>query len=467
MRQLNYSLPISVSSLGLVGVGAQPNVSGYTHTNASYQSVLVNGNYAYVIGTGGNGTGIIGLTLTIFDVTNPAAPVAISYITTGTVRWTSGNSYLNGAYIAGYQNGILYVASSGSVYLYSVDVSNPYSPTNIGYVTGTLATGAVYGVAIAGNYAYMATQNTGLVVANITNPAAMTQTYQEGGTLNKSIGVYVTNGYCYTTNYQTASPWTVRYLKIWSLANPAVPTLLETYTLPAGTKPGEVLVSNNIAYVADLNTNRVYIVDVTIPTSPNYLGAMQASANFNVTNDAVLGNNLLVGNYSYLTSGANATYGGAIDFFDLTNPASPVLVTTLKQGVASSLFTGAYLYNNLLYVANYGVSGAYAASLNIYSTQQSFSPAIDSRNLANVSVQLSATSGASGTFTLQGSDDITGQDGFPGVATNWTNITSPVSVSGTGAYIIPYTDVCYQQLRLSYVNTGAGSISATLKAIGG
>jgi hypothetical protein len=462
MRQLNYSIPIPNATVSLIGVGPQPQVPGYTHTNAGYQSVVVNGNYAYVISSGGDSTGVIGLTLTIFNVANPTSPQYVSYITTGSVRWESGASFLNGAYIAAIEGNYLYIGSSGSVYLYVVNISNPASPFNVAYFTPSSTSGSIYGVAVYSNYVYLATQDVGLVVVNITNPLIPAQTFVEGGTLNKSIGVTVSNGYVYTTNYQTTSPWTVRYLKTWSLANPAVPVLLSTYTLPAGTKPAEVAIFGNTAFVADLNTNRVYLIDVTTPSAPTYLSTLQASATFDVTNNAVVD-----GQFAYVTSGSNATYGGAIDIFDITNRSAPVLIETVKEGVATSLFNAGVIYNNLLYIADYGVSPSYMSSLKIYSTLHTYSAAVKAINLFEVSGQaVVTTSTVTGYLTLQGSNDIQGSDGVSGIPTNWTDITSPLAITGAGAFLIPKTDLCYQNIRCSFNNSGTGSFNVNIKALG-
>lgn len=91
--------------------------------------------------------------------------------------------------------------------------------------------------------------------------------------------------------------------------------------------------------------------------------------------------------------------------------------------------------------------------------------AIDSRNLFSCSVQAAATGAAGGTLSLQASNDIAGQDGFPGSPSNWSEIAT-VSVTSSGAFMIPKTDLCYQQLRLVYTNSGSGTISVVFKALG-
>ena len=91
--------------------------------------------------------------------------------------------------------------------------------------------------------------------------------------------------------------------------------------------------------------------------------------------------------------------------------------------------------------------------------------AFDSRNLFACSVQAAATGAAGGTLALQATNDMAGQDSYPGTPSNWNQIAT-VSITGSGAFLIPMTDLCYQPLRLVYTNAGTGTISVVFKALG-
>src|SRR5665213_1954155 len=219
-------------SFSLLNQTLQPILAGYTHTNAGYQSVVVQGNYAYVASTGGNSTGILGLTLSIFNIANPNAPFLEGYITTGTVPWVSGASYLNGAYNLAVSGNYAYIASSGSSYLYIVNISNPTAPFNVSRLLISGTPGSIYGVAYQNGYCYLATQNQGLTVVDVGGGLGggtllvPVQTFQEGGGV-KSFGVVVSGNNLYTTQY-TTSVFTVRQIKSWTLASPGtviVPSL--------------------------------------------------------------------------------------------------------------------------------------------------------------------------------------------------------------------------------------------------
>ncbi len=434
MKQYNYNISIPNQIISALGVGAAPSGT------IKMENLVIQGNYAYI------GSGSSPFTILIYNISNPAAPVL------------TGSLAATGNYLLAVQGNYLYWGGSGSSNFYIANISNPYNPVIIATLPITGTPGAIYGTAIAGNYAYLATQNKGLTVVNVTNPYVPVQIYQEGGTLNKSVGVAVANGLVYTTNYQTTAPWTVRYLKIWNVSNPAMPVLLETYTLPAGTKPQEVQVIGNYAYVEDANTNSVQIVDVTNPLAPNYLSSIQATNSFNVANNVAIS-----GNYAYIASGSNATYGGSIDFYDITNKSAPVKLATYQEGVPTDVFGPVVIYNNVLYVADYGVAPG-LSMLRTYTTQTALSNPLSVTDLVCASVQMSSVaSTASGTYTLQGSDD-SPQTGLP---MNFSPIPGTQgTVSGSNIYLIPKTDLSYQYIQLAYTNTGTGGFNAAIKTLG-
>lgn len=462
MRQVLSTQTITNPQMALVGTALQPyDTSLAPNTNASFQNVIVQGNYAYVASTGGDSTGVIGITLSIYNIANPAMPFLTGYITTGSVPWVSGTPYLNGSYQMAINGNYLYVFSSGSSYLYVVNIANPYNPYNISRLLISNSPGSLYGGCYSNGYCYISTQNKGLTVVDVSNPLSPIQVYQEGGTTNKSIGVCVYGKYLFTTNYQTASPWTVRYLKTWDISTPTTPSLLNTYTLPAGTKPAFVTAFAGYAYVSDLNTSSVQICDISNPASPVYKASMQASATFNVTEAAAFNisfDSVLGRSFTYISSGSNATYGGAIDFFEITNPLSPVKLSTLQQGQAHSVFGNIFIANNLIYAANYGVGGAYNSTLNIYSTQSMAIPIIPARQLLKISGQLVPGSGAAGAYSLQGSNEVNPMD--------FSDIPGCQGTLSNSVVLIPEIDLCYENVRLAFTNTGSGNLSVSLKGVG-
>lgn len=296
-----------------------------------FEDVTISNGIAFVAG------GLAATTLTIYDVHNPLVP---SYLAT--------KAYL-GTYKLQISGSYCYIPSSGGSTLYIVNISNPASPVTVASLAISGSPGSLYNCSVLGNYCYIATQNKGLTVVDVTNSASPLQIFQEGGTLNKSFGMAVKGSIAYTTNYQTTTPWTVRYLKTWNVSNPASPSLLATYSLPAGTKPLGVNVYGSTAFIQDANTNTIQMVDVTDPTHPNYLSSMAASGLFNSGYNARVSQN-----YCYIPSGSNVTSGGFIDVFDISDPSSPQKIAQTSSQQPGSVFGGISISNGFIFVGDYG-----------------------------------------------------------------------------------------------------------------
>ena len=351
------------------GVGAKfENVVVYTGIDGfkQYAAVVAGGSIA---------------TLIIYDVTNPTAPfVCSSVVLAG--AYNVAVSQISGAIYA-------FVPSSGGSTLYIRNITNPYS---IGATSSLLISGSpgsLYGCVYANGYVYIATQSKGLTVVDVGGGlaggtiTAPVQSYQEGGTTNKTAGIAIFGNYVYTTNYQTTFPATVRYLKTWQLTGAgtlAVPYLANTYTIPGGptptsTKPSGVSISQSglTAFVTDGNQDIVDIIDITVPTSPNYLTYITPSYSLVTNTLEEVSNAVSVnGNYLYVPSGANATNGGCIDLFDITNLSAPFKVRSVYTGVPNAVFGCLALSGGYIFAADYQTNSTYN-TLDVF-TQASLSP---------------------------------------------------------------------------------------------
>ena len=345
------------------------NIATYTGIDGYKQ-------YAAVVAGGVAGT------LFIYDITDPAIPFLCSYVTLAGA-YNVAVAQISGAIYA-------FVPSSGGSSLYIRNITNPYS---IGATSSLLISGSpgsLYDCVYANGYVYIATQSKGLTVVDVGGGlaggtiTAPVQSYQEGGTTNKSAGVAISGNIVYTTNYQTTFPATVRYLKTWQLAagggTLAVPFLANTYTIPGGptptsTKPSGVTISNSgtTAFVTDGNQGNVDIIDVTTPTSPSYITYITPSYTLVTNTLEEVANSVSVnGNYLYVPSGANATNGGCIDLFDISTLSAPFKVRSVYTGVPNAVFGCMALNNGYIFVADYGTSGGYS-SLDVFA-QASLSP---------------------------------------------------------------------------------------------
>jgi hypothetical protein len=85
--------------------------------------------------------------------------------------------------------------------------------------------------------------------------------------------------------------------------------------------------------------------------------------------------------------------------------------------------------------------------------------------MLRVSVQAVATAANVGSIQMQFSNDaITGSQGAQVAPTNWTNLGSPVTLSGTTPVAIPYMEVSYEYLRLVYTDASSGTATGTVTA---
>ncbi|NGX43821.1 MAG: hypothetical protein K940chlam7_02126, partial [Chlamydiae bacterium] len=226
-------------------------------------------------------------------------------------------------------------------------------------------TGWASGVAVSSNYAYVADQNSGLQiidVSNVTNPT-LAGSYN---TPDKALDVAVFSNYAYVAEYASG-------LQIIDVSNVANPTLAGSYNTP-GWAWG-VAVSSNYAYVAD-DASGLQIIDVSNVANPTLAGSYNTPDNAegvavsgdyayvadrgglqiidvsNVTNPTLAGSYdtsralgvAVSGNYAYV-----AAFNSGLHIIDISNVSNPTLVgfynTSNAYGVA--------LFTNYAYVTNY------------------------------------------------------------------------------------------------------------------
>jgi len=164
-----------VGSLRIINVSdpAHPAETGSCYTPGYADSVAVAGNYAYVAEYDKG--------LRIINISNPTSPTEVGYYP----------GYARGVAVAG---NYAYVADGGGLRI--INVSDPANPSEAGYYD---TPGGAWGVAVAGNYAYVADGNSGLRIINVSDPANPTGTgyYNTPGS---AFGVAVAGSYAYVAD---------------------------------------------------------------------------------------------------------------------------------------------------------------------------------------------------------------------------------------------------------------------------
>ncbi|MGD2084952.1 MAG: hypothetical protein PVH61_02090 [Candidatus Aminicenantes bacterium] len=283
-------------------------------------AVYVQGEYAYLASVEGG--------LTIVDISKPSAPTEVGYRNSGSYNdvKVSGNY----AYCASKRGG-----------LHVIDISDPTSPTLVGKGNNSLGTG----VYLSGNYAYVSLDFNGLQVFDISKPDSP-----------KRMGYYdqacIRSGLHYRGNYV----YLPRFygLRVIDVSNPTSPMLtgnvdftadydyVPYYYSPFYVRtawPKEVFFSNDYVYMPD-GHERLYIVNVTNPTSPELVGTFE---------DLWEPTDVYVnGIYAYVASSTR------LQIIDVSNPSSPTLVATYKENITnyySYQFESVYVSGNYAYLA--------------------------------------------------------------------------------------------------------------------
>ncbi len=205
-----------------------------------------------------------------------------------------------------------------------IDIGNPHAPTLAGsYDTTGFAYG---GVVKSGNYVYMTSGSSGLYIINVSDPYTPTFTGRYD-TVGEARGVVVVGSYAYMTVYTEG-------LYIINVSTPSAPTYTGYYDT-TGTAVG-VDVVGIYAYVADGSAG-LQIINISIPSSPSLVGF------YDTTADAI--GVKVAGGYAYL---ANASTGLLV--IDVSTPSTPSLAGYCNTpGTAWDV----YLDSNYAYVADY------------------------------------------------------------------------------------------------------------------
>lgn len=186
-----------------------------------------------------------------------------------------------------------------------MDISNPAQPTRVGY---TVLLSPPTDIALAGNYAYVATQWAGLRIIDISNASAPTEvsSYALGTNIYAS-SVTITG----TVAYVTAG--TIG-LRIVDISNPLVPVTVGVYQGPAWSN--DVAVVGSLAYLG-VDTYGLRILNVATPSSIFDVGYFDTPGNLAAVS--------VIGNLAYI-----ADTSGGLRIVNVVDPAAPTEIGVLN-----------------------------------------------------------------------------------------------------------------------------------------
>jgi hypothetical protein len=315
-------------------------------TLAGVDAVAVAGSYAYA-------TGYYAGRLSAIDISNPFSPFiagsseSTSGLTNGdTVNIAGGYAFVvsknrNGPKGSGEDDD----GTGNSLTILDIH-TNPAEPTVIGSVHDSGSLFGAYGVAVSGNYAYVASQGclneaeqpcpnptagNDLDVIEIEGAGAprivaTLSSTKEPQAFSHVTAVAISGNYAYlTASYQDR-------LTVVDIANPLSPTLVtslrDATNLPF---PVDVAISGNYAYVINQkSTGPLAVVDIGNPEKPKVVGSLSGTA--------------LAGGYRIRVRGkiayVAASQDAGIGIVDVSDPLSPRLLANYTNATHLHSTTG-------------------------------------------------------------------------------------------------------------------------------
>jgi hypothetical protein len=284
-------------------------VAEFDTSDVAY-AVSLSDTYAYVAdGEGG---------LRILDVSDPSTPYEVAfYDTAGTAQAiTLVGIY---AYVADGEGGML-----------TLDVSNPRLPQFV-----SIHTGPALDVAVVGSHAYLATRG-GLRVLDISDPTKpLWLSFFD--TPSEALAVTVVDQYAYVAANAAG-------LRIIDVSNPSTPIEVGAYDTPGFVRDVEVV--ENRVYLAEGNgyipwqhaEGALYILDVSDPATPQYLGGyIELAGALGVAVSET---------YAYVADGGTR-YQSSLRIFDVASPPS---IPQIGHYRTVSYVGNANVFENRVYV---------------------------------------------------------------------------------------------------------------------
>ncbi len=201
--------------------------------------VVVEGDHAYVT-EGSNGFSVI-------DIQDPEDPVVVGNVDTPGQAW-----------LCDVDGDHAYVADSDSVIV--IDVSEPTDPHR---VAGFYTTGDAHHVDVVGDLLYVATSNA-LLVLDVSDPESPIQV--GSCTVHSRYGVAVRGNYAYVACYNDG----LKVIDVTDATNPVIVGSLDTYEARG------IEIAGDYALIGDMR-NGVVVADISDPTSPTAVDTIYTS----------------------------------------------------------------------------------------------------------------------------------------------------------------------------------------------
>ncbi len=231
--------------------GGVSSINVSNKRQATTTSFVATGNYPIAIASSDDFLYVVNAnddTLSILDISSSSAPFVAS--TTGV-----GDYPIDVAARGDY----VYVVSTDDRYLTVIDVSSPSSPTTM---SSTLLGQDPYSISINGNYAYIGTNVGTVLVVDITDPTNPIEIVPIFPTGQGVSYVYAEDTYLYISNTNTD------LMYIYDISDPNFPIAMSNIKTDAVANSGQVMVQGDFAYVIDISSGSVLVIDIRNKSLP-------------------------------------------------------------------------------------------------------------------------------------------------------------------------------------------------------
>lgn len=254
-------------------------VSGNNQALYGAEGFQVIGNYAY-------GTGYLGNSFYVMDISNPSSPSIVGTIVDST--------NLHGAEDVTIIGNVAYVENTIGNNITSIDITVPTAPKEI-MTLGSANITTPEWIVNVGNYLYITSNGGGdnLVVFKTLRNGTMTEVGHVNATV-PSLGIAVQGKYAYLAGIGSNK------IAVVDISNPTSPSLVTTFTT-GSFAPWTIAPSGgSFLYATSLSTNQVQIYNITNPTSLSIVQTITDSTNLNNPDDIKVD-----GEYIYVTGNSS------------------------------------------------------------------------------------------------------------------------------------------------------------------
>jgi len=243
------------------------------------------------------------------DITDKSAPALTNIFTDPLL-------YIGEADVGVIKDNLLYAPSLHTQdRLLILDITNPDSPTMIGYTPTDARLDNVYGVDVVGNYAYCAAAASDyFTIVDVSDPTAPAIVGAVTATsLDHAIGVKVREA----EDYAFVTARYANCLNVIDVTDKTAPTIVTTFTSPQFGSPCWLDRVGDLLYMPNHLADSLVIIDVSDPFSPTQVGYITDATLLNYALKAKVHDH-----YCYVT----ATVANRLVIIDVSDPTSPTIV---------------------------------------------------------------------------------------------------------------------------------------------